>query len=361
MRLTKHNTGRVGRHAGRRGGTGGVVLGGVVVLAVAGLVVFALVRAVGGGPAPAEAGEGDGAIAGERSVQRILEAVQTYVRDGETGKAEAILSTAVAEHPDDQDLRLAYGQLLMQAGRHGAAFEQYDAASRTGPISGEEHFAAGTLAASVGRIEDAARHYDLAQRIDAGNATYPLYLAQMQLKLGLRAEAMASLVRASVIDDSNPQVWGSMASVALRENRANMALQHITRARALEPESRDWRLIEAKALKRLGRPADALGVLLALGDGVLGDDEALKAMSEAHGMLGEAGEAHALYEQALAGRAATPDLLFETAIWAERSGEGERALELAESAASLGHEGASRLAARLKDGSRSAAGGAEIP
>ncbi len=334
----------------RRGGTGGVVLGSLVVLAVAGLVAFALVRAVSGGPAPAEAGEGAGGLAETGAVERILESVQTYVRDGEAAKAEAVLSTAVREHPDDQDLRLAYGQLLMQAGRHEAAFEQYDAASAAGPIGAEEHFAAGTLAASVARLEDAARHYDLAQRKDASNAQYPLYLAQVQLKLGLNKEAAASLVRASVLDDANPQVWGSMASVALSENRANMALQHIAKARALEPDSRDWRLIEAKALRRLGRPADALGVLIPLGDAVLADDEALEAMAQAHGMLDEAGEAHALYEQAIQARAgATPELLFAAALWADRAGQGERALELARRAEALGHAGASRLVARLAD------------
>jgi len=319
-------------------------------VAVGALVAFALVRAVGSGAAEAEGAQEGSGVARERTVQRLLESVQTYVREGEPAKAEAILSSAVGQYPDDQDLRLAYGQLLMQAGRHDAAFEQYDAASRAGPIDAEEHFAAGTLAASAGRLEDAARHYDMAQRADAGNARYPLYLAQIQLKLGLKSEATASLVRASVIDDANPQVWGSLASVALSENKANMALQHIAKARALEPESRDWRLLEARALKRLGRPEEGLATLRALGDAVLADDESLKAMAECLGMLGEAGEAVALYERALAARAPTPELLFEAALWAERAGEAGRALELARRAAALGHEGAGKMAARLAEG-----------
>ncbi|MEZ6243657.1 MAG: tetratricopeptide repeat protein [Phycisphaerales bacterium] len=350
MRRMRYIAGRAGARGARRGGTAGVVLGGVVVVAVGALVAFALVRAVGGGASKAEAGQDASAVAGEKTVERLLESVQTYVRDGETAKAQAILETAVKEHPDDQDLRLAYGQLLMQAGRNEEAFEQYDAASRAGAISAEEHFAAGTLAVSVGRLEDAARHYDLAQRLDAGNARYPLYLAQVQLKLGLKSEAMASLVRASVIDDSNAQVWGSLANIALTENKANLALQHIAKARALEPESRDWRLIESRALKRLGRPEEALATLQALGDSVLADDEALKAMAECDGMLGEPGEALALYERALAARAPTPELLFEAALWAERANEKSRALELARRAGALGHEGGAKMATRLSGG-----------
>eukprot|EP00913_Durusdinium_trenchii_P006139 g5751.t1 len=305
-------------------------------------------RAVGGEPeTPADPGDAP-SVASEADIERLLESVQVYVRSGERSKAHTILESAVGQYPDDQDLRLAYGDLLMQDERWGEAFAQYDAAALSGPITAQEHFTAGTLASTVDRHEDAARHYDMAQRSDAANADYPLYLAQTQLKLGLKSEATASLVRASVLNEGNALIWGSMANIALSENKVNMALQHIARARELEPESRDWRLIEAKAMKRAGKAEDAIGVLLGLGDALMTDDEAMRAMSECHGMLGEPEESLALYEQAMALRPASSSLVYQAAVWAERSERTERALELARRAVSMGHEHAGRLVERLE-------------
>ncbi len=332
----------------RRGGAAMIAVGVLVVLVAGGLVTLALMRAVGGEPeSPADRSDSP-SVATEADIERLLESVQVYVRSGERSKAHAILESAVGQYPDDQDLRLAYGQLLMQDERWGEAFVQYDAAALSGPITAEEHFAAGTFASAVNRYEDAARHYDMAQRADAANAVYPLYLAQMQLKLGLKSEATASLVRASVLDESNALIWGSMASISLSENKINMALQHIARARELEPDSRDWRLIEARAMKRSGRAEDAIGVLLGLGDALLTDDEALRTMSECHGMLGEPAESLALYEQAMAQRPALSMLVYEAAVWAERSDRPERALELAKRAVMMGHEHAGALVERLE-------------
>lgn len=333
----------------RHGGAAGIVVGVIVVLLAAGLVVIALMRAVGGEPdGPAADAETETGVASEETIASLLESVQVYVRSGERSKAHAILESAVGQYPDDQDLRLAYGQLLMQDERWDEAFEQYDAAALSGPISATEHFTAGTLASTVNRYEDAARHYDMAQRTDATNADYPLYLAQTQLKLGLKSEAMASLVRASVLDEGNALIWGSMASVALGDNQVNMALQHIARAREIEPGSRDWRLIEAKAMKRAGRAEDAIGVLLGLGESLMTDDEALRAMSECHGMLGEPEESLALYEQAMEARPGSGPLVYEAAVWADRAKRAERALELARRALSLRHEPAGRLVTRLE-------------
>ena len=331
-----------------RGGAAGIAVGVVVALLAAGLVGLAVTRAIRGGPGSSGPETGAPAVASEQDIARLLESVQVYVRSGERGKAHAILESAVGQYPDDQDLRLAYGQLLMQDERWEEAFEQYDAAALSGPISAQEHFTAGTLASTVGRYEDAARHYDMAQRTDPSNADYPLYLAQTQLKLGLKSEAMASLVRASVLDEGNALIWGSMASVELSENKVNLALQHIARAREIEPDSRDWRLIQAKAMKRAGRAEDAIGVLLGLGESLMTDDEALRTMSACHGMLGEPEEALALYEQAIEAREGSGELVYEAAVWAERAERLERALELARRADAMGHEPARRLVARLE-------------
>ncbi len=337
------------RRQSGRGGAAGIVLGVIVALVAAGLVALAISRALKGEPsAPEPAPEGGPLVASEEEIARLLESVQVYVSNGERSRAHAILDAAVGQYPDDQDLRLAYGQLLMQDERWEEAFAQYDAASLVGPISPREHFTAGTLASSVERYEDAIRHYDMAQRADPTDGTYPLYLAQVQLKLGLKSEAIASLVRASVLDETNALIWGSMASVELSENKVNLALQHVARARELEPESRDWRLLEARAMKRAGRAEEAIGVLLALGDALQTDDEALRTMSECYGMLGEPGEALALYEQAMAHRPGLAGLVYEAAVWAERAERPERALELARRAVEMGHEHAVRLVTRLE-------------
>src|SRR5690606_4150173 len=137
-----------------------------------------------------------------RAVEAALDAAHTYLRQNERGKAETVLREAVAEHPDDQELRIALGEALMAQRRFREAYEQYEAALAVGPREAQIESTAGTLAYEAGMPERAVEHYSMAQTANPAEPRYPLYLGQVQARLGQTESAKASLLRAARLDDS---------------------------------------------------------------------------------------------------------------------------------------------------------------
>src|SRR5690606_9618151 len=118
----------------------------------------------------------------------------------------------------------------------------------------------------IGRPQLAVEHFSVAQAADATNPDYPLYLGQTQMTLGELNPAKANLVRAALLRDSDARPWGMLAEIALQENVTDIALQHITRARALEPSEPAWTVIEARALTRKGEADRALRLLRSMSE-----------------------------------------------------------------------------------------------
>src|SRR5215216_4576078 len=90
-----------------RGHAGAVIA--ALVVCVAGVLVL-VGRAAMSGPSDAKGAGGVGAShRGTGAIATVIDAARSYRQKGETGKAEAILVEAVAEHPDSQPLHIAYG------------------------------------------------------------------------------------------------------------------------------------------------------------------------------------------------------------------------------------------------------------
>lgn len=350
-----HGTQTAGSRHGRVG-VGGVVL--VVVLAaglgVAGWAVWSTLR----GPAPATAGTDTGptdgtpgtGLADPSAFEVIVRAAREHVREGNPGAAEQVLRGGVKQFAGDQQLRIELAELLVNSGRAAEAYEQMVAALAIGPRTAGLEFHAGTIASAIGENGRAIEHFSAAQTADPADPRYPLYLAAAQVSAGETEAAQANLVRATVLDAGNAIAWGQLAELALRENKSGLAVQHARKARDADPTEPAWRLIESRALKRAGEPEQALGVLLSLDEAVLVRPEFTKAAAEALGMLDRAGEAADLYERSLAARPGDGAVAFEAALWSERAGRAERAIEQARLSQRLGHAPAERLVERLNAG-----------
>ena len=200
------------------------------------------------------------------------------------------------------------------------------------------------------RLDRAEEHFAAAQATDPTDARYPLYLAQVQIGQGRSDEAKKNLLLATRLDDSLAIAWGTLAQLSLRDNEPNVALQLVGRARALEPAVSIWRMIEARACNRSGKPAQALSVLHGIPTPERQQLDVLKIVGESHGLLGAPGEAAREFEAAAAARPDDGPLLLETAVWCERIGETAKALGYAQRAEALGAEGAAKMAARLSGG-----------
>ncbi|USN99603.1 MAG: tetratricopeptide repeat protein [Phycisphaeraceae bacterium] len=324
----------------------------VVLAALAVVVVLAwrsMSRPSGGltqaGPAPT-AGP-TSAPADGQTIEALIESARRYAANQETGKAETVLRASVAQHPDEPRLRAALGEILVQEDKKEEALAQYQKLIADGQATADIAFRAGSLAAVLGDPALAAEEHELAQKLDPTNPDYPIHLAQAQIALGKIDEAKASLTRAAVLDDGRAIVWGMLAELALRENKLDMAEQHIAKARRLEPNVVAWRVIEARVFKRRGEAERALLLLGGLGEPDRWDPAVVKAMAECLGMLDRQNDALSLYEVAIEKRPGEPELRYEAALWAERLGKTDRALELARQASMMGEQRAKAVVERL--------------
>jgi predicted Zn-dependent protease len=266
----------------------------------------------------------------------ILESAQTYVRQGQPETAETILAKACEQYPTDQSVRVAYADVLLARSKAGEAYQQYEKALAIGPREHVLEFTAGNVASMAGLPDRALEHFSAAQAGEPTNAKYALYLGQVQLKIGQLDAGKATVLRAVTLDPDLAVGWGSLADAAIRENNAHLALQHIEKARKLEPSVVTWRLIESRALRRIGKPGDAVEVLIGLPDADRFQLPVLKQIGECYGMLNRPGDAAAVFAKASDAQPKDAVLALAAAEWMERAGEKDRAYELAKRAAEHG-------------------------
>ncbi|MBN4060404.1 hypothetical protein JYT11_01015 [Planctomycetaceae bacterium AH-315-I19] len=280
----------------------------------------------------------------------VLEVARVFIKDQKFGAADKLLENAVVMWPTHQGLRHLYSEMLLTLERPVESYAQEELALSIGPDHAEYRHRAGTIAASIGLLDDAEAHYAMAQTLDPRSAKHPLYLAQVQRKLGKIDAAKKNLVIAGKLDPDLAITWGSLAGIALDQNRLLPASTYIKKARGLEPGSALWRLVDARITRRMNNPSAALELLLAIErENILSDPDLLNEIALCYGLLGEPGSAAQWYVEAANRSADDSELVFKAAEWLERSGQAERAITYAHSASMLGHEPARALLTRLEE------------
>jgi len=343
-------------------GVGLVVAAGfaVIMIAVGTLVLIAPSWSSATPPSPggpgvdespgSETGGGPADRASTETIERVLESVQVYVAREEFKPAIAILQRAVGEHPEDPDLRYALGDLHMRVEAWSSAYDQYAAGIAAEDTPGAETlFTAGTLASEIGSYELSETHYEAAMAADPENPEYPLYLANIRLKLNKLDEAAAAVALAGRLAPERSEVWVTWAHIAMRRNAIDAALDHIAHARELEPAVPEWARIEARLLKRRGAPAAAIEVLSALGETAQTTPATARLLAESYGMLDRPGAGAERVVASARAHPEDPSIAYDAAVWLERAGERGRALDWARRARELGHERAGAWIDSLQD------------
>jgi len=313
-----------------------VALGALALAVGAGGYAFRAAWTSGGAAPGSATGAPTKGSAAPDAASAIMRAAQTYVQQGEVEKAETVLAEASRQYATDQALHVAYADVLMSRRKAAEAYAQYEQALAIGPRETSLEFTAGTAANMAGMPERAVEHYSAAQTADKTNAKYPLYLGQVQLKLGQNDEAKASLLRAALLDPELAVSWGTLADIAMRENNLDMAVQHIEKARKLEPGVATWRLIESRALARQGKPEEAVQLLISLSESDRFSGPVLKQIGQCYGMMAKPGDAAGVYARASDAHAEDGALAREAADWAKRAGDEKSAARLDERARRLG-------------------------
>jgi thioredoxin-like negative regulator of GroEL len=108
-----------------------------------------------------------------------------------------------------------------------------------------------------------------------------------------------------------------------------------------------WRVIEARALKRQGKAADALQLLVNLGEADKRSPGVMQLIAECYGMLSRPKDAAEMYAAASDDEPGNGPWAFEAALWFERAKENARGLPYAKRAAALEVDGGAALAERL--------------
>lgn len=315
------------------------------------------------------AGQESGASGAKRpdAFDTALAAAATYQRDSKFAESAAILAKLAEQSPTDQRVRLAWGQALLGMKEYAKAYAQYEAAlalepnasnpgaAGVNPRAGQLHAEAGSVAFLAQLPARAVEHYSMAQTAEPTNPRHPLYLAMAQLRVAetsnspseLESAAMASLVRATLLDPDMGEAWGTMAELELRRNHADLAAQHLEKALKLQPESTKWRLVQARVLNRQSKPEDAVAVLSGLPAADRMSKPVLKLLGESFGLLKRPGDAADAYQRAAEQNTGDAELWYQAAVWHQRAGRTEPARKAAKLAASLGSQEARELVSVL--------------
>jgi len=280
-------------------------------------------------------------MAKTESIEEILGAVQVYVRNQQYGEATTVLEHAVAQYASDQELRFALGDLYMHQTEHEKAYDQYIAGIEIGPQNAIAEFTAGTIANMLGRVELSEMHYYSSMKLDPTNPDTPIFLAAIQLKLNQLDEAKKNLAIAGRLAPDRARIFAMRSEIAMRENKATIALEQIRRARDIEPRDLGWILQEARVLKRNHDPEGAITLLTALPEEDLLIADTALILAECYGMVGRPGDAASRLIDVAQLNPQDSQLAFQIAQWLERASERETAIEWASKADMLGHPQAS--------------------
>jgi tetratricopeptide (TPR) repeat protein len=282
-------------------------------------------------------------------VTEMLNAAREHLRADDLDKAELLLRDAATRAPDDYEVWSLLGETLLSRGRTREAYEAYANAASAPAAPVDIDFNAGTVANTAGLTDEALMHYERASARRPNDARFALYLAQIQRKVGDTSAAKASLVRAANLRPDLAIAWGVLADIALQENNLPIARQHIAKARDLEPDSVQWRLIEARVLRRQNDPEAAARLLLAMPDDrLLNDPAAVDEAATSLAMLRRVDDAASLYLRAADRLAQNAEVNYKAAMMLRRAGRTDDALVLAQVAAGLGSEPARELVSELR-------------
>lgn len=270
------------------------------------------------------------------------------IADQRWDEASALLDKAVKQRPRDRQLRLRYAQVLQAQQSFDLAYEQLLEVLAIGPRDANTEFLAGMAASSAGYPEAAAQHFELALGGEPDNATYALHLGLVEFNLDRLGPAKAHLTMARQLDEHQAKAWGMLAQIELRQGRRAVAADLIARARQLNPDSIDWRIVQART-RLPADPQGAIDLLIGLSTEDLRRPDALAVLKSSLGMLGRFADAAALYARASDATPADAGLALETADLYERAGQIDDAVRYAARAARIGDPAAARVLTRLQE------------
>jgi tetratricopeptide (TPR) repeat protein len=295
-------------------------------------------EAAPGSPSAQGAGESQLTPEQKAELRLTLEQASQELNQGQYALAQRRLEDAATRFPRRQQVQTLLHEAHVGQQQWQPAYAAIQEAINIGPASAPMHDAAGVVANKAGFVEEAVQHYALAMSIDAANPKYPLYRAQLLLKLGEDDQARRFLMQTVNLDEAQDFAWGTLAQLALRENEPDLALQYITRAREIEPTRSHWIIEECKALRRKNEAERAAMLITGLPQDVRDQPGILEDLATSYAMLGQPGDAATAWQERSDRLPNDWYAAWQAAVWFERAGDYEEALRFAQIAAVVGPE-----------------------
>jgi adenylate cyclase len=202
--------------------------------------------------------------------QMALGQSSLHRRHGRAGDGgQAALDRALALNPDLAEARAEKALRLSDAGRREAAAAEIAVALRLDPESFEVNYRAGYISYGLGRLEDAARHYEMATALTETDLSAPGMLVSCYTALGdgenTRRTARIALERAEKAvaqDRSNGYAMSSGVQALAALGETERARDWMNRASLIDPDNLTMRYLFACALATtLHDPEAALDML----------------------------------------------------------------------------------------------------
>jgi tetratricopeptide (TPR) repeat protein len=262
------------------------------------------------------------------------------LRTRQLEQASKVVLEGLSKQPASGLLLLRKGEILLAAGEAGA-LGAFDAALRAGADKREALLGKGRALEARGEIDAAAKAYGEVLRLDPAEPDAKLRLAWLGAGKGDKAAALATLEEVKELAPGRPEPLWMLASVQIdlgrtKEARANVeaslqlapsadAYNQLSRLelaegdprqalrwakKAIELEGADPAILAqlAASLRATGSAAEALDTYQRILEKAPDDLNALVEISRLRGELGQAREAAAALEKALAKSGASPEL-----------------------------------------------------
>lgn len=195
-----------------------------------------------------------------------------YLKTGRPAEARATLETAVADFPDEPQMRILLAKLLCDLQQPAEAAEVARRAIERWPRSGELHAALGRAHRDAGDGASGERELREALRLDPTQTEAQYDLGTCLLLLGDRAGAHAAFAKALAMRADFPEALFAIGKIELEAGDTAGAQVHVERLYALQPENPGarqlmaaWHLERARVaeqdgdLSEAGRQLDAAG------------------------------------------------------------------------------------------------------
>ncbi len=176
---------------------------------------------------------------------------------GDLDAAIVAAQRAVFLKPLDAEALALLGAYLTEAGRPKEAVALLDPYVKAAALEYDVVTALGLARAALGQVLQAREAFEIARRLDPGNAMGLVNLGTLALMTGDRASARAALEDALALDPNNAKAHNTLGVMAAQEGRLEEAIAHWRTASDLNPRDYQTLFNLGSTLDRLGRPGEA--------------------------------------------------------------------------------------------------------